>query len=172
MNHPYSLTLYKHLTVLVLSGCISIQGYEIKKGNTVQVFSSEKTGLIEMKTERYESIWKKKARNKSLAKNLHELFQSEDICNRILQRFGNLTVAVFIKRCFFPSNLEFAELYYPQAFEFNLYEQMKSKDFLWLANDVHISTLKFGEEEENLASEIAVFIRNASKFYLIFVNFL
>ena len=153
----------------VLSGSVSINGYEIKKGSFVHLFSSEKTGLIQIKTEAYDSIWKKKVRSKKFAQDLVALFRSEDICNRIIQRCGNFTVLVFIQRIPLPSNLQFAELYCPQAFEFSLFKNNKYKDFLWFLED-EISPLKFGEEEENLTTEVGVLIRNGRKFYLIVSN--
>lgn len=162
MNHPASLTLYKYVYVTTLSGTVSINGYELTKGSSIQVFSSEKTGLIEIKTESYESIWKKKTTAKKLEAELSSLFESGDISTRILQKIGNSTVAVFIKRCALPSNIEFTEFYCPQAFEFSLFKKKKYKDCYWFIES-HVSPLQFDEEKEKLASEVAVLIRNSSK---------
>lgn len=173
MNHPASLTLYKYVSVTALSGTVSINGYEIIKGKTIDVFSSEKTGLVEIKTESFESIWKKKTTAKKLEAELSSLFESGDISTRILQKIGNSTVAVFVKRCALPPNIEFAEFYCPQAFEFSLCKKNKYRDCCWfLEND---SSLQFDEEKEKLASEIAVLVRNSRKLCLLicelFYNF-
>lgn len=165
MEHPASLTLYKYVSVTTLSGTVSVNGYELTKGSSVQVFSSEKTGLIEMKTESYENIWKKKTTAKKLEAELSSLFESGDISTRILQKIGNLTVAVFVKRCALPSNIEFTEFYCPEAFEFSLFKK-KFKDCYWF-HESHVPPLQFDEEKEKLASEIAVSIRNSSKLCLI-----
>lgn len=160
LNHPASYTVYKYVSIQVISGTVSINGYEITKNSKpLEVFSSEKTSLIAVKTETYERIWKKREYASNLEQELVNITGSGLLSTKILQKFGNTTVAIFVKRNPFPFNVEFIRFYYPEALDFNLFKKSGTADNFYVPQSKG-KPLHFGLDEENVASEINGLIRS------------
>lgn len=170
MNHPSSVTLYNHVSVEVLSGSVSLFGYEINQQSpTINVFSSEKTGLIEIKTESYDRIWKKKAQTTTLQYIIRSILPNEKTTKALMEKFGNSTVAVYLRIVDFPMSLKFLGQYYPSVLKFNLYDAQDR--YMLYVPDHHEKKcvpIKFGVQEEKLSAEINSLIRSACEYNILF----
>lgn len=168
LDHPASITVYHYVSVEVLSGSVSVYGYEIKKGNLpIKVFSSEKTGLIEVKTESFDRIWKKKADTSNLENSLVHITDNNEKAKKILEKFGNSTVAIAIHQCILPTNMEYLEFYYPLVVDFSSFKKSWEKRDAICVPRSKCTPIEFDLEAEKIASEINIFVRSASKFDLV-----
>lgn len=160
LNHESSITLYNYVSVSVLSGTVSICGSEIKAYSPpVKVFSSEKTGLIDVKTERFENIWANKDSLEKLYHEVTEVTGSKKQAYKILKKYTDTSVLIVVEHIILPHNLQFLGLYYPDILKFKL-ERKRGHYSISDSED----SFKFDNSVAMLANRIISAIRAASKF--------
>ncbi|XP_054722466.1 polynucleotide 5'-hydroxyl-kinase NOL9-like, partial [Uloborus diversus] len=114
LQHPTSVTLHKFIDVKVISGGISILGWNMTSlSEKVTIFSYERTGLIELTTLHADPMWKTKETCKSIKTALKEIIGKEDTI-KILEKCGNSSVIVMLQRAAFTSPLKILSIYYPR----------------------------------------------------------
>ncbi|GFT86234.1 polynucleotide 5'-hydroxyl-kinase NOL9 [Nephila pilipes] len=113
LQHPASLTLHGYIKVTAQLGSISILGYNLQEGGSVNVFSSEYTGLKTVST--LKSVHKSTI--ETFKKKLNYLLRHDEIkdLQAYLDSIGSHTVVLIVEKALLPSPLQFLELYAPKA---------------------------------------------------------